>query len=802
MEAGVSSRSSFRKPSNTTSQRNYRRRSPSSASQSRSRSRSASPPRQASSGGWKRDRSASPLSAQRGEPTHSSLHSKKGRRNDGSDEDSKDRYGDTGPGFSERQARGASYDRYGKPDFYDSRTSGSYIHERNYSSRGRYSSRDSYVHTRRNGDYEYSGRDRHSPYRGYRDRGRSRDMERRRSRDRDRDRERDTEGYIRRRVGETNVEKESDLELKSGKEGKERDRDRDKDKDRGKERDRDRDRDRGRDRDRDRNRYRDREKDRDGERDQSRSRRSAGKDSVYEKHDDAERRHDRSESRDAKRDRDWDRERAKGKLSGRELSIDQDFEAGEIDSDRMSKEKAERDKSRDKGKEVEKRQSKSGEREEINSLHLERDNMEWSGEKGREEEREKPTEKRIASELDGDMDIETEKDTRERSRDDDKHRDRRGREFLSGDVDREKDLDRRDTSGRGLDRGGDWPTDGDDSKSPDRHRDRQDERDGVDGSKARNARSKEQNTETRVKEENVDGERSVHTGDYRTQDRLHEKEEKFGNRPEKEKGGNKGSDHLSHRDRDRGNSSSLGRGSGNDRRGTDSTSDREKIVVKQEKGKQQTIRVKEEDGSYNSDTRDGEGSRDRKYVKHNEDSTHQGRLPISASDSQTKVPLSSDGRAAKSSKWGPGASDSAAKSLASDELASDLTAAKLAAMKAAELVNKNLGVAGFMSADQKKRLLWGSKKLSTEQPLSHQEPVVAAGVNRWDTVHFSDPDRREKFQKLMGVKADTCTEFKKEGEPDVGLFTEEKQRELQQDLEKQFTAGLRRRDGGKVGLGL
>jgi hypothetical protein len=31
-----------------------------------------------------------------------------------------------------------------------------------------------------------------------------------------------------------------------------------------------------------------------------------------------------------------------------------------------------------------------------------------------------------------------------------------------------------------------------------------------------------------------------------------------------------------------------------------------------------------------------------------------------------------------------------------------------------------------------------------------QEPVVAAaGTNRWDTVHFSDPERQDKFQKLM-----------------------------------------------------
>jgi hypothetical protein len=47
----------------------------------------------------------------------------------------------------------------------------------------------------------------------------------------------------------------------------------------------------------------------------------------------------------------------------------------------------------------------------------------------------------------------------------------------------------------------------------------------------------------------------------------------------------------------------------------------------------------------------------------------------------------------------------------------------------------------------------------------------------------------------------------KEGEappPPTGtaVFTEEKQRELQEDLEKQFNQGLRRRDGRTVGLGL
>ncbi|CAK9214231.1 unnamed protein product [Sphagnum troendelagicum] len=135
---------------------------------------------------------------------------------------------------------------------------------------------------------------------------------------------------------------------------------------------------------------------------------------------------------------------------------------------------------------------------------------------------------------------------------------------------------------------------------------------------------------------------------------------------------------------------------------------------------------------------------------------------------------------------------------ASAELANDLNAAKVAALRAAELVNKNMGIAGFFSSEYKKKLLWGSKKAAVEQ-----EPVVAAaGTNRWDTVHFSDPERQDKFQKLMGVKGDI-----KDAEvppPPVGaaVFTEEKQRELQEDLERQFTQGLRRRDGRTVGLGL
>lgn len=157
-----------------------------------------------------------------------------------------------------------------------------------------------------------------------------------------------------------------------------------------------------------------------------------------------------------------------------------------------------------------------------------------------------------------------------------------------------------------------------------------------------------------------------------------------------------------------------------------------------------------------------------------------------------------DDKILKGTKWGPAAeSSSEAAAIASSEAetVNDLNNAKMAAMRAAELVNKNLGAGGFMSADQKKRLLWGSKQ---------QESVTASGANVWDTVRFADRERQEKFHKLMGVKGDAAAVNTEKivDKPSGGLFTAEKQEELQQDLEKQFTAGLRRRDGRTVGLGL
>ncbi|KAH9606331.1 hypothetical protein KSS87_005328 [Heliosperma pusillum] len=118
------------------------------------------------------------------------------------------------------------------------------------------------------------------------------------------------------------------------------------------------------------------------------------------------------------------------------------------------------------------------------------------------------------------------------------------------------------------------------------------------------------------------------------------------------------------------------------------------------------------------------------------------------------------------------------------ESVASVDAAKVAAMKAAELVNKNLTSTGIMTADQKKKLLWGSKKTTTTE-----EPS-----NRWDSAMFSDRERQEKFNKLMGVKGEVKTTSKPASSQDA--------EKLQVDLEKQYTAGLRRRDGRTVGLGL
>ncbi|XP_021297471.1 arginine/serine-rich coiled-coil protein 2 isoform X1 [Herrania umbratica] len=78
------------------------------------------------------------------------------------------------------------------------------------------------------------------------------------------------------------------------------------------------------------------------------------------------------------------------------------------------------------------------------------------------------------------------------------------------------------------------------------------------------------------------------------------------------------------------------------------------------------------------------------------------------------------------------------------DITNDINAAKVAAMKAAELVNRNLIGAGHsnMTTEQKKKLLWGSKKSTPAEESGH----------RWDTALFGDRERQEKFNKLMSLR--------------------------------------------------
>jgi len=125
-----------------------------------------------------------------------------------------------------------------------------------------------------------------------------------------------------------------------------------------------------------------------------------------------------------------------------------------------------------------------------------------------------------------------------------------------------------------------------------------------------------------------------------------------------------------------------------------------------------------------------------------------------------------------------------------------LNAAKVAAMKAAELVNRNIAAfgagTGRLSTDQKKKLLWGNKKSNPSEEIS----------NRWDLNLFSDHERQEKFNKLMGVRSSGPVLEKKVENMDGSSDEAKKLEELDTNLEKHYIAGLRRRDGRTVGLGL
>ncbi|XP_020425049.1 arginine/serine-rich coiled-coil protein 2 isoform X1 [Prunus persica] len=152
-----------------------------------------------------------------------------------------------------------------------------------------------------------------------------------------------------------------------------------------------------------------------------------------------------------------------------------------------------------------------------------------------------------------------------------------------------------------------------------------------------------------------------------------------------------------------------------------------------------------------------ERSADKHYIKsENQESTAKrpklfsSEKGIDGRKDVSKFTTTADGRESSSSKQVQEDEMTTEKTQANDaEAANDINAAKVAALKAAELVNRNLigaGPVGCMTADQKKKLLWGNKKSTTAEEVGH----------RWDSTLFSDRERQEKFNKLMSLRLPWC----------------------------------------------
>ncbi|KAL2645252.1 hypothetical protein R1flu_012839 [Riccia fluitans] len=786
MEAGVAvagSRPSFRKPSHDTSQRNYRRRSLSSSS--RSTSSSPSPTRAPAAGGSKRNRSGSPSSPPKDGSKMNSVQAKKGKtvhKDDDSDGGSSRGRRDQRAGTSDRVARSSSHDRFEKSDPHDSRRSSAAQWDRSNQMQATNSSRDSYGEMRRSGDFDHSSRRGHSPDRGHRDRERRRDSERESGRS--------TKSKVGNREGHS--EKEA---VREGRMEREKNRDRDfSDRDRSRSRPGGRDSyfdkepdveaksGRGRDnkRERENGRSKSRHGDKDGERDRDR---------VREKERGRDRYHGNNGGRDTGSPRDLEVE---GKSSVRERERDRGKDRhGHISSGRdvnMENESGDerdgcRSRRKDTGREREKTRT-DGKTGRDATVHTDKDkDIEKSRDRGRGRENEsyrsrndnKPQERLREPGVEDilqDRRTKAKEENREGSRLKDKiaHQDRTRYKEKDELTELRKVKDELVESGH-----------------HDLHKVKEERSPPLDGLKM-NPRDDEQRTGSRIIKDEIGSPHNPPQSDSR------QEKERAGGKAESSSdvGLDNGGGGSTLRDEEQYSERQLDFGARD--KDTDAlSSDPEKGKVKKER--QPSVKQSDVDGSSKSSSKDGEPMKDRSFDKRESERVTEVKNTPAPANGTDKRTLES--KASKGSKWGPEPTGPSVQGTVSEEVMNDLSAAKLAALKAAELVNKNLGVPGFMSADQKKKLLWGGKKSTAEQ-----EQTIAAGSNRWDTVHFSDPDRQEKFHKLMGVKADSTAEGNREGETDAGLFTEKRQLELQLDLEKQFAAGLRRRDGRTVGLGL
>ncbi|EFJ51897.1 hypothetical protein VOLCADRAFT_87558 [Volvox carteri f. nagariensis] len=116
-----------------------------------------------------------------------------------------------------------------------------------------------------------------------------------------------------------------------------------------------------------------------------------------------------------------------------------------------------------------------------------------------------------------------------------------------------------------------------------------------------------------------------------------------------------------------------------------------------------------------------------------------------------------------------------------------------------------------LTADQKRKLLWGTKKVETVVNQGAAESLY--GANRWDrAAEVLETDRdKERFQRLMGLKGELAhrpayppleARPPSPGSESHLAMTREQQERVLGDVEQQYLAGLKRKDGRTAGLGI
>eukprot|EP00916_Digyalum_oweni_P006095 GHVL01010492.1.p1 GENE.GHVL01010492.1~~GHVL01010492.1.p1 ORF type:complete len:286 (+),score=67.89 GHVL01010492.1:37-894(+) len=112
---------------------------------------------------------------------------------------------------------------------------------------------------------------------------------------------------------------------------------------------------------------------------------------------------------------------------------------------------------------------------------------------------------------------------------------------------------------------------------------------------------------------------------------------------------------------------------------------------------------------------------------------------------------------------------------------------------------------------QKRKMLWAKGKDSSapaetisNNEDSKEEEGLKKSKNSWESSFSQNTNKRQKFLRLMGAGiADVNCDEPNNDEPDETDQTDQFAAErLQQQLEKQFIQGVKRRDGRKTGLGL